>query len=89
MSGKEVTMIEKWFSGIYEEASSNLKYESFKKRVQFIVDKIYKEDRTGDLSKEVIERKVVTMLYLFHCCDEFESNVLRTILNYYGVYGKW
>lgn len=82
-------MIEKEFFEIYKEASNNLKYELFKKKVQFITDKIYKEDRTGKYSKQFIERKVIDMLYLFHCCDEFESNVLRTILNHYRVYGKW
>ena len=82
-------MIEKEFSGIYEKAKSELKWKPFKNKVQVITDKIYKEDSTGDLSKEVIERKVVTMLYLFHCCSESELNVLRTILNHYRIYGKW
>ena len=82
-------MIEKEFLNLYEKASSNLKWEPFKKEVQFITDKIYKEDKTGEYSKQYIERKVINMLYLFHCCDEFESNVLRTILNHYRVYGKW
>lgn len=82
-------MIEKEFPKIYENARSNLKWKPFKKQVQFITDKIYKEDKTGEYSKPYIERKVINMLYLFHCCDEFESNVLRTIFNHYGVYGKW
>lgn len=82
-------MIEKEFRDIYEKASQNLEWQPFKKRVQFITDKIYKEDRTGELSKQYIERKVVVMLHLFNCCDDFESNVLRTILNQYRVYGKW
>lgn len=78
-------------SEFYKKAGDSLKWKPFEERVEFITDKIYKEDKesTGELSKEYIKNAVVRMLYIFNCCNEFECNVLRTILNIYRIYGKW